>query len=137
MAPALMNFTRLQKRGCHKWSKCIKNQSLSMKNIHKREAKWEDRLNIRNKSLDWGHLYSLNMNINFCNKLRFFHLCLLKDNLETNTRSVHYRTETNLCTFCNLLPETCIHMLWECTLVQNIRKVIFENIASTPHKNKI
>ena len=136
-ATTLSNFVNLQRKGCSKWSKTIKKATLSDKNIKAREIKWENRLGMRAGRIDWKHLYCLNANMSFCNHLRFFHICIVKDNLETNTRSVHYRSHTENCTFCNLLPETCLHMLWDCNVVKTFRQEIYLALKEYKWRQKL
>ena len=133
--PALRSFGLLQLKGCNRWSKLLKYSKLNNQNIVKRERKWEDRMGIRNRSINWKKIYRINEQIKFCNTLRFFHLILIKDNIETNTRSVHYRSPSDLCTFCNRERETSYHLFWNCDIVRNFRNEVFNSIAN--HNFKI
>ena len=103
----------------------------------KRQVKWESRLGARTGRIDWENIHALNSNISYCNNLGFFNLLVVKDNLETNTRSVHYRSPDNLCTFCKLLPETCLHLLWDCTKVRKFRLEANNILKYGPLKNEI
>ena len=76
----------------------------------------------------------MNNKIKFCNSLKFFHLLILKNNLETNTRSVHYRSPTDQCTFCNRERETNLHLLWECDLVKIFRAELINEISNNQLK---
>ena len=135
--PALSSFAMLQSSGCNRWSKLLKYSKINKNNIVKRERKWEDRMGIRNRRLNWSKLYRLNEKIKFCNTLRFFHLLILKGNLETNTRSVHYRSPTELCTFCNRERETNLHLLWDCNSVTTFRQNVVNEISNSPLKHII
>ena len=52
------------------------------------------------------------------------------DNIETNTRSVHYRSPSDLCTFCGRLRETTLHLFWDCDIVKNFRIEVMNNISN-------
>ena len=132
--PALTSFINLQKKGCNRWSRLIKLSKLNNFNVSKRERKWEERLGIQNFEINWPKLYKLNEQIKFCNHLRFFHFLILKGNLETNTRSVNYRTATDQCTFCNRERETNDHLLWNCVKVREFRSNVHNAISNHPRK---
>ena len=127
--PAIQTFAGLQHKGCNVWSKIYKKSKYKFDNIKIREAKWHTRLNMPEGAIDWKQIYHLNSTIKFDNHLKFFNLLVIKDNLETNTRQVHYRVDSNLCTFCNQEPESTIHLLWNCPLVRTLRREISRNIA--------
>ena len=61
---ALTSFGILQLKGCNKWSRLLKYSKLNHNNIKKRERKWENRLGIRNYSINWKNVYKLNERIN-------------------------------------------------------------------------
>ena len=60
--------------------------------------------------------------------IRWHHYLILRDNLNTNTHSVHYRGGTDQCTFCNRERETTDHLLWRCDIVKDFRQRIADNI---------
>ena len=59
---------------------------------------------------------------------------MIRYNLETKRYSINYRDQNDLCTFCGNNPENMIHLMFNCTHVQNlitevrnsINRVIFD-----------
>ena len=128
--PAITSFSGLQHKGCNIYSKLNKKSKINLDNIKNREQKWLNRLGLPDNAIDWQKLYNLNASITFDNHLKFFNILVLKDNLETNTRQVYYRTDSNMCTFCNQAPETTLHLLWSCSKVTSFRREISRNIGN-------
>ena len=80
---------------------------------------------------DWWQIFPNFLKIIKLAKLRYFQYRLLVGGLTTNTKRVLWSngTITNLCTFCNLVPETVLHMLCECDPIQQFWKKLKRIIA--------
>ena len=127
MSLALKLLT-LQYKGCSKWVYILKKSKFNKTNIEKRETQCETRYGIRHRQMKWTYLYKLNSSIKYDNTIRWHHYLILRDNLNTNTHSVHYRGGTDLCTFCDRERETTDHLLWRCDIVKDFRQRIADNI---------
>ena len=119
--PAIDNYVNFQKKGCRKWVRTFKNNLLNTSNIRLREIKWETRLNFNQGRINWNGLYKLNIGIKFDNNVKFFHKLLLRDSLQTKSKTSNYREENDICGFCNNARETNYHLFWECQVVANLR----------------
>ena len=121
LRPTIDHYINLQKKGCKKWVRTFKNNLINTSNIRLREIKWETRLNFNQGRINWNGLYRLNMSIKYDNNVKFFHKLLLRDSLQTRSKTSNYRGETDICGFCNLERETNFHLFWGCQIVTNLR----------------
>ena len=70
-------------------------------------------------------------------KTRSFHLLFINRSYHLNTVICKYSNVSSLCTFCEIEPETYIHLFWDCTLVTQFWKVISDiyDMISDPDEN--
>ena len=81
---------------------------------------WQVELN-ENWSMDqWKAIRMKGFNIIPTTKMQWFQFQILSKKLVTNVmRNRWDRQNTEKCTFCKEKPETILHLLWDCTLVQD------------------
>ena len=129
--PSIIKFTRKQKKGCSFYSKLLKYDKLKKDGIIARHNKWITHMNIQQNTIDFYRLYKFNMKITFDNRLRFFHLQLIRLGLTTKRQTRHFVDNhlDNLCTFCSSEPETIIHLLFECNVSQTFIGEVKNNIS--------
>ena len=126
--PTIPEILLKQEKGCSYWSKLIKYETNDNSNISFRHRKWETVMNIDEGTINWIKLYSINGQIKFCNKYKFFHYQLVRYNLLTKRHTVNYRDVDDLCSFCQNEPEKMVHLMFQCTIVQNLINEIRNSI---------
>lgn len=87
----------------------------------KSEIKWENILNLNVDNSWWKKQNILFFKITNDIQLRWFNYRIIHRILATNTFLCKIGiTNTNLCSFCKIYPETLCHLFWECEFVENI-----------------
>ena len=86
----------------------------------KAHDKWEQRLET-NAEIDWAKCNKLAKSVTQSAKLVSFQYKILNNILCTNRtlRQCNIKAD-DLCTFCNINPETISHLLWECRVSKEI-----------------
>ena len=87
--------------------------------------KWQDEMGITESDIRTGFSFARK-----CSKLTFdqaFQFKIMTQILPTNKYLCQYRVlESNLCNKCNVMPDTVLHRLWQCQLLQPyIDKIFF------------
>ena len=91
----------------------IKIQSSAM-------IKWEQAVDHEFTPLEWEQLYIKVNRLTLSTKLRYFQFRLINRYIFTNKSvAVWNKDQTELCTFCHQLPETVMHLFFDCKMVQS------------------
>ena len=125
--PILIQLIRMSERGCRAWSDLLKNRS-SAEGIRLRETGWERKLGMNLGVKYWDACYLYIKQINFNNRLKWFHYTVVRGCLQVNRIVAKFKTHVSeLCTFCGNVPESTEHLLFQCPISFNfIRECLSE-----------
>ena len=124
-----LNLVKIQRPTIPKYLNIILNDKKGCKNIYnvfisrqtdkpKHELKWEHLLNLHVNQNWWQKHYSIPFLVTKDTKLQWLQYRINYRILGTNSylHKIKY-IDTDLCTFCNMEPETIQHLFWDCIYI--------------------
>ena len=88
------------------------------------------------RNVDWTVVFDRLHNISLDNKLKWLQMRVIYRIIPTNRLLTLQRIKhSELCTFCNRVPETVQHLFWSCSHVNNFWKGVEERLKDTCAKH--
>jgi len=83
-----------------------------------KQLRWVNELHINNTSVNWRVVYDNNFHCTLESKLKSFQIKLNHRAVVINVQLHGFGlVDSNLCIFCNLHPETLVHLFFSCDYV--------------------
>ena len=110
--PLIIEQILKEAKGCQNFYKTFVDNDT----IPSGQTKWHRKINLHN-NFKWSTVYLLTHKVTQDTQLKWLQTRILHRILATNTFLFKIGLRDNeLCTFCNIMPETIEHLFWECPI---------------------